>query len=156
LLDAALETSEELVPPGKRIVSVRSKGGEEKHIDSDRETPWQKLPVTVVIGADTASGAEILASALSENGRATLIGEQTLGKGTVESVHELSNGWGLKLSVSRFYSPDGHNRLNVGVRPDISVPSVPDAKWGPLAELVVDDDPQLAIAVDLMAAQVGE
>ena len=156
MLDAALETAEQLLAPGSRILTMRSKNGEEKHIDAQRETPWQKLPVSVVIGKETASGAEILASALAENGRATLIGEQTMGKGTVESVHELANGWALKLSVSRFYSPQGHNRQNVGVRPDILVPSVPDAKWAPLPELEVDDDPQLATAVDLMAAHLGE
>lgn len=156
LLDAALETAEQLLAPGSRIVSVRSRDGQEKHIDAQRETPWQRLPVNVVIGKDTASGAEILASALAENRRATLIGEQTMGKGTVESIHELANGWALKLSVSRFYSPDGHNRQNVGVRPNILVPSVPDAKWTPLPDLRIEDDPQLGTAVDLMAAHVSD
>jgi carboxyl-terminal processing protease len=155
LLEAALEAADEFLAPGARIVSVRSRGGEEKHFDAQRETQWQTLPIAMVIGSDTASGAEILASALAENGRATLIGDQTQGKGTVESIHELRNGWALKLSVSRFYSPEGHNRQNVGVRPDIVVPGTPDASWAPLPRLEVDTDPQLATAVDLMAERVG-
>jgi carboxyl-terminal processing protease len=153
LLEPALETADLFLPPGARIVSVRSHGDKEMHIDADSADPWESLAVAVLVGPHTASGAEIVAAALSENDRAPVIGEQTYGKGTVESIHSLSNGWAVKLSISRFYSPNGENRQDVGLRPDIVVPRTEEGGWEPLPRVELSGDSQLAAAHDLLRAR---
>jgi carboxyl-terminal processing protease len=81
----------------------------------------------VLVGPHTASGAEILADALQTHKRATVIGQPTLGKDSVEGVHELSNGWGLKLSSARLSSASGEPRAGKGVQPTLPVPAAADA-----------------------------
>jgi carboxyl-terminal processing protease len=71
----------------------------------------------------SASASEILAGALKENGRATLVGTDTYGKSTVQSVHSLEDGSGLAVTIARYYPPSGKNlSMEGGVKPNISVP----------------------------------
>ena len=76
----------------------------------------------VLIDEGTSSGAEIIASALVENDRASLVGEKSIGKGSVEEIFKLQNGWAVKLSVARFYSPKGHSLQGKGLMPDFQIP----------------------------------
>jgi len=151
LLDSALEITDRLLPAGKRVVTMKNREGELKHFETESEDPWESMPMVVLTGRYTASGAEILAEAVSHHERARVVGEPTFGKGTVESIHELSDGWAVKLSVSRFLGPDGEPNLGVGVRPDVQVPSG-DAmkKLVPVAELDPMADHQLAAAMELL------
>lgn len=76
-----------------------------------------RLPVVVLVDRDTASSAEIVAAALSERGRALLVGERTFGKGVVQAVDPLGNGAALILTVARYFTPDGDGIEHVGVVP---------------------------------------
>jgi carboxyl-terminal processing protease len=76
-----------------------------------------RLPVVVLVDRYTASSAEIVAAALSERGRALLVGERTFGKGVVQAVDPLDNGAALILTVARYFPPDGEDIEHVGVRP---------------------------------------
>lgn len=151
LLDPALAVSSRFLAPGQRIVSMRGKGGQERHVEAEGEHPWSDKPMTVIVGEYTASGAEILAAALAHHGRAHLVGERTKGKGTVESVHKLDNGWAVKLSIHRFFSPDGQARHGRGVEPDFFVPGSKAAMKVPFEEATVEGDPQLRAAVELVS-----
>ena len=142
LLEGAIEVAELFLPPEKRIVTIRGRKGEE-HRQSEKADAWDALPLTVLIGPKTASGAEILASALAEHERALLIGAPTMGKGTVEAVHDLSNGWALKLSMARFYSPQGVERQGQGVQPDIPAEGHPPKA----AFATPEEDPALSVAL---------
>ena len=153
LLDTALEVGERFLPPGSKLVTVKHRDGTADVHETKTERPHADLPMVVLIGPHTVSGAEILADALREHGRATLLGEQTLGKHTVEAIHELSDGWALKLSVSRFESASGESAQGVGVTPDIHIASPEDFKPAPLRELDLDADPVLAAGVHLLARQ---
>ncbi len=78
-----------------------------------------RLPLVVLVDRYTASSAEIVAAALNEDGRATLVGERTFGKGVVQAVDPLDNGAALMLTVARYYTPDGSEIAHIGVLPQI-------------------------------------
>jgi carboxyl-terminal processing protease len=78
-----------------------------------------RLPLVVLVDRYTASSAEIVAAALSEDGRATLVGERTFGKGVVQAVDPLDNGAALMLTVARYYTPDGSEIAHVGITPQV-------------------------------------
>lgn len=122
LLDVSIEVADRFLPAGSRIISIKRRGGAEEVRSARGDHPADRLPVVVLIGPSTASGAEIVAAALSEHKRATLVGEPTVGKGTVETILKLQNGWALKLSVARFYSPEGNSLQGDGVSPDFWIP----------------------------------
>ena len=81
------------------------------------------LPMVVLVNKYSASGSEILMGAFQDNGRATVIGEQTFGKGTVNVFRKLSNGGGLYMSVGRWYTPNKRPIEGEGLTPDILVTS---------------------------------
>jgi carboxyl-terminal processing protease len=78
-------------------------------------------PVVVLVDRGSASGAEIVAGALRDHGRATLMGERTYGKGSVQTVMPLSNGEALKLTTSRYYTPSGRSIQERGLEPDVKI-----------------------------------
>lgn len=147
LLETAIETADHFLPTGLRIVTIRGTEGEE-HRNAEQQDSWESVPMVVLVGPHSASGAEILAGALADNDRAILVGEPTFGKGTVEAVHELDNGWAFKLSTARFYSPDGHSPLDGGVMPDFVVAGLDD-KQAFEAEVLLAD-PQVRAALKLL------
>ncbi|MFL5911027.1 MAG: S41 family peptidase [Gaiellaceae bacterium] len=84
-----------------------------------------RLPVVVLVDRYTASSAEIVAAALSERGRALLVGERTFGKGVVQAVDPLDNGAALILTVARYFTPNGEDIEHVGVIPQLRVTDDP-------------------------------
>lgn len=104
------------------IVSTRGRVEDENEDRVARPgSRWETLPVAVLVNGYTASSAEILAAALRDNARATLIGEQTFGKGTVQRLVELLDGSALRLTVSRLYTPAGEAIQGNGIVPDLTV-----------------------------------
>jgi carboxyl-terminal processing protease len=79
------------------------------------------LPLAVLVDNNSASASEILAGALQDNGRATIIGGQTFGKALVQSVHKLSDGSGLAVTIAHYYTPNGTDISHKGITPDIQV-----------------------------------
>ncbi len=122
LLDTAIDTTSLLLPAGKEVVVLEKRDAEDDVRVSEGTTPWQSLPTVALVGPHTASGAEIVVEALAAAERTVVIGEETLGKATVESIHELQNGWALKLSISRFHAPGSDRAVGEGIQPDIVVP----------------------------------
>ena len=84
-------------------------------------TPGEVLPgvpVIVMVNGATASAAEILAGALQDNHRATLLGQRTFGKGSVQTVMPLAEGRAIKLTTSRYFTPSGRSIQGLGIEPD--------------------------------------
>ncbi|HOX44839.1 MAG TPA: S41 family peptidase [Myxococcota bacterium] len=107
--------------PAGPVVSVAGK--EHQRIQVERNPQgglWQQLPLVVLVDHRSASVSEIVVMALRDARRAKLVGETTLGKGTVQDVLELSEGSALKLSTGRYYSPAGTPNYD-GIEPDVSV-----------------------------------
>ena len=95
------------------------------------------LPLVVLTNGYTSGAAEVLAAALQDNQRATIVGETTIGKGSVQVVHELSFGGAIRYTAGYYKSPLGHDIDGVGVIPDITISS---GEGG--------TDPQLVLAVE--------
>lgn len=122
LLDQAVAVSDRFLPGELPIVSTRGRGGrrmmEEKSHDRDTEPAY---PMAVLVNGGSASASEIVAGALQDNARATLFGQTTFGKGSVQTVIELEDGSGLKLTVARYYTPKGRSIQERGIIPDYVV-----------------------------------
>jgi carboxyl-terminal processing protease len=90
-------------------------------------------PLMVLVNKGTASAAEIVAGALQDNGRATILGTQTFGKGSVQSIYELDGGSALKLTTARYYTPRHRSIQELGITPDVLAAEVaPQARPEPL------------------------
>ena len=101
-------------------------------------------PVIVLINNGSASASEIVAGALKDHKRAIVLGENTYGKGSVQSVIPLSDGGGIRLTVSKYYLPSGESISEVGVAPDIFV------EESDSFEANTDEDNQLNYAIKLL------
>ena len=102
-------------------------------------------PLVVLVDHGSASGAEIVAGALRDHGRATLMGERTFGKGSVQTVMPLRNGQALKLTTSRYYTPSGASIHDRGIEPDVSLGAAPDPAPAPTRDAAADPAVQAAL-----------
>jgi carboxyl-terminal processing protease len=109
VLESALETAALFLKPGQKVLSVRGRAvqGSEAAVP-DTATPYS-FPLAVLMNSKSASGAEIVAGALEDHKRAALIGEQSFGKGLVQSVFPLSQGTGIALTTAFYYTPSGRS-----------------------------------------------
>lgn len=127
LLDQAVRIADRFLPAGKLIVSTRGRGGghveEERSHDRDTEADY---PLVVLVNGGSASASEIVAGALQDNARATVVGSQTFGKGSVQTIIELEDGSGLKLTIARYYTPKGRSIQELGISPDVVVKDASD------------------------------
>lgn len=143
ILDQAVKTADLFLGPG-RIVSARGRHpmSSVNHEASEGEAVAHGLPIVVLVDGGTASGAEVLAAALQDRGRAVVVGSATFGKGLVQTVTELPNGGEIDLSWSRLQAPSGYALQGLGVLPNVCTSS--KAKRQGLAALAQGD----ALAAD--------
>ncbi len=121
LLPAATSVLDRFIDSG---VLVSTRGRSQDQNSSYSASPHAKydLPLVLLVDEDSASASEIVAGAIRDHQRGTIVGRQTYGKWCVQSIYHMPNGAGLRLTTAKFYSPLGHNLTKVGVQPDISVP----------------------------------
>lgn len=121
LLDQAIGVSDLFLEQGE-IVSTRSRNVEDTVKFSATAGDIAKgLPIVVIINEGSASASEILAGALQDHHRAVVIGEKSFGKGSVQTVVQLPNGAGMRLTTARYYTPSGRSIQAKGIEPDIVV-----------------------------------
>jgi carboxyl-terminal processing protease len=119
LLDQAVDIASLFLDEGV-VVSTISRDTNQKDVRNAKKGKARKdLPVVVLVNSSTASAAEIVAAALQDHHRAMVIGDTTFGKGSVQSIIELGNDLGLKLTIARYYTPNGISIQEKGVVPDI-------------------------------------
>jgi carboxyl-terminal processing protease len=119
LLFSSVEIARMWMAKGAIVSTIDRKGGNQKF--SANGKALTNLPLVILVDNYSASASEILTGALKENGRATVVGSRTYGKGTVQSVHSLSDGSGLAVTIARYYPPSGTDINHKGIAPDIQV-----------------------------------
>jgi carboxyl-terminal processing protease len=119
LLQASIDISRMWLENGA-IVRTVNRTGRSDQINANR-TSLTELPMAVLVDSNSASSSEILTGALRDNDRAVVVGSQTFGKALVQSVHSLSDGSGLAVTVAHYYTPDGTDISHRGITPDIAV-----------------------------------
>lgn len=124
LLDQAVDVSNLFLDKGV-IVTTESRGQEIDRREATPEGEKFTMPVIILVDHGSASASEIVAGALQDNKRAMVMGLQSFGKGSVQTVIELDDGSGLKLTVARYFTPSGRSIQDSGITPDVVIPASP-------------------------------
>ena len=146
LLTETVEVTDLFLDEGVIIVQVDRDGNE--RIAEARPGQVTELPIVIVQDEQSASGSELLAVALQEHGRATIVGARSFGKGTVNSVRELSDGGAVYISIARYLSPDRNQIEGLGVTPDVPVELTPE-------DIEEQRDVFIHRAIDVLRGQIG-
>lgn len=144
LLQAGIEVARLWLDQGTIVYTVNRQG-----IEGNFEATNQALtkdPLVVLVNQGTASASEILAGALKDNHRATIIGERTFGKGLIQSLFDLSDGSGLAVTVAKYETPAHIDINKQGIKPDVTVSLDPIA----MTQLGTTADRQYEAAVELL------
>ncbi|MEY4066568.1 MAG: hypothetical protein RIR26_2776 [Pseudomonadota bacterium] len=128
LLDQAVRVADLFLDSGIIVSTVgRDRARQEVEYASKRQThPY--MPMVVLVNEASASASEIVAGALQDHNRALIVGMPTFGKGSVQSIIPLSNGAGLKMTVARYYTPNGRSIQAKGINPDVILPANPNLR----------------------------
>jgi carboxyl-terminal processing protease len=127
LLDEAVLSASVFLKKGQRVVSTKSRTQGDR-VYRAQGFPVSRKPIVVLVDGNTASAAEILTAALSEDGLATVVGTRTFGKGTFQQAIDLDNGGALDLTIGRFFTANGTSTLDNGIKPDIHAADNPKTK----------------------------
>ncbi len=142
-LKAAVEIGNMLLPAGN-VVYTEDKYGNRTEYTSDGKHELD-VPLVVLINKNSASASEILAGAIKDYKKGTLMGTTTFGKGIVQQLFSLSDGSAVKLTVSHYYTPNGNDIHKVGIKPDVEV------KFDSEAYLKDGTDNQLDAAIEYLS-----
>ncbi|HLC89568.1 MAG TPA: S41 family peptidase [Patescibacteria group bacterium] len=144
-LQVAIEVAGEWVD-GKTVVAERLRSGAKLEHKAERQARFASIPTVVLVNNGSASGSEIVAGALQDYKAATIVGETTFGKGSVQDLKEFPDGSSVKLTIAEWLTPNGRNINEQGIKPDFEV------------ELTREDydagkDPQLDKALEILKNQ---
>ncbi|HEY0605641.1 MAG TPA: S41 family peptidase [Herpetosiphonaceae bacterium] len=121
LLDQAISVTSQFLPEDEVVLRIRGRDGEEEVYKANESDPELDLPMVVLINSGSASSSEIFASALQDHGRATILGVQTIGLGTVITPVPLEDGSAVYIGTAEWLTPNSRKLRHEGVKPDITV-----------------------------------
>jgi carboxyl-terminal processing protease len=121
LLKGAVDVTSQFLPPKKLVVYIKGRSGDKTKFDTANTNDYFDYPMVVLVNEGSASASEIVAGALQDWGQAVILGTQTFGKGSVQTVIPLSDGSALRLTTARYYTPNGRSIQTTGITPDITV-----------------------------------
>ena len=149
LLTAAVAVLDKFIDEGV-LVSTKGRSGDQNWTYRAHRQGSLDIPLALLTDGDSASASEIVAGAVRDHSRGTIVGRQTYGKWSVQSIFNVGRETGLRLTTAKFYSPDGLNHSKVGVEPDVLVeePIEHNVAWrGNNAEDERDIDLERAIEI---------
>lgn len=126
LLDEAVGVSSVWLPKGSTVLEEKRGGETIKTFTTSSSPIFKDVETIVLINKGSASASEIVAGALKDNGAATLMGETSYGKGSVQQIMDLSGGGSLKVTIARWFTPKGKNIDKEGIEPDTKVEMTSD------------------------------
>ena len=146
IVDEALDMADLILDKDKIELISTNKNGEEE-IKKSKSNPVINVPIVVLVNDNTASASEIFAAALKENGKATIIGEKTYGKGVIQELISLRDGSGIKVTIEEYLTPNRNKINKVGITPDKEV-TLPDTVTS-IYNIEKTEDTQLQEAIKL-------
>lgn len=144
VVDEAIDILELLCNKGDKLLITKNKAGEEI-ITTSEEDQSIKVETVVLMDEYSASASEILAGALKDNNRAQIVGTKSYGKGVIQTLHQLSDGSGIKITSEEYYTPNNTKINKVGIEPNVEVKLPED-----IEELTEENDTQLKKAIELL------
>ena len=122
LLDQAVKVSEKFLPRGQLVVSTEARQiADIQKFTASGRNPRPLLPMVILMNGGSASASEIVAGCLQDLKRAVVLGEQSFGKGSVQSILPLSDGSALRLTTAKYYTPSHKVIHEKGITPDVAV-----------------------------------
>lgn len=149
IVDEATEIADLFLKKNETILITKSKDNAEEITKSKKEPIIQDIPVVILVNQGTASASEILAGALKDKyPNTTIVGKTTYGKGVIQTLYNLTDGAGIKITTEEYYTPN-HNKINKeGIKPDIEVDLTKDAEG--YYETDIDKDAQILKAREII------
>lgn len=153
LLSTSVELLDRFIADGV-LVSTKGRTADQNWSYTAHRQGTLNIPLVLLIDGDSASASEIVAGAVRDHQRGTIVGRKSYGKWSVQSIFPGSSGTGLRLTTAKFYSPNGHTLGKIGVKPDVEVPA-PVAEDKPRFRKPVDlaSDPDVMKALEVISEQ---
>ena len=151
VITSCVEIAQEIVPAGT-IVSVIKRDGEKEVYTSNLQQP--KFPIVVLLDENSASASELLGGALQDTKAALIVGKTSYGKGSVQTVIPMLHEDGLKLTIAKYYTPNGRSIDGTGIVPDVEVALEIPLQTSEEIDLTSFVDTQLQTAENLLSKQI--
>ena len=151
LVKSVYQIGEELLPEGTMVYTLDKK---EKRDDLKCDGTYLDIPLVVLVNENSASASEILAGAVKDTDRGTLVGMQTFGKGLVQRLFTLPDGSGLNVTIQKYYTPKGTSIHGIGIEPDEVVQLGEKYLATSLTDIPEDEDAQLQKAMEVLGKEI--
>lgn len=150
-VSAVIQVADTFLTQGETILWVEEKKEETKY-DAQNANPCS-YPLVVLVNENSASASEILTGAIKDNKRGKVVGVTTFGKGIIQTVYEVYDGCGVKITTAEYLSPDRNKIHEIGIEPNIKV-ELKDDDYSVIYTLDSNLDPQLAKALETLKAEI--
>ena len=149
--EQVVEIADRLLPKGLIVYTEDKNKKRDEKLSDDRQLEY---PLAVLVNGNSASASEVLSGAIKDHDKGKLIGTKTFGKGLVQQVYGFKDGSGLKLTVSRYFTPSGKCIQGIGIEPDIKVEPLEEFKDYPVSSIPREKDVQFKRAYDYIKGEI--
>lgn len=149
--EQVVEIADRLLPKGLIVYTEDKNKKKDEKFSDERQL---RQPLAVLVNGNSASASEVLSGAIKDHKKGKLIGTKTFGKGLVQQVYGFKDGSGLKLTVSRYFTPSGQCIQGIGIEPDIKVEPLDEYKDYPISNIPREKDVQFKKAYEYIKQEI--